>query len=336
MAYLERGASRRADLSSSLPGVASVLVLGASHAHPDPGVPAGGIRVGRVARYAWSRDYHQVLAQPLASLAQLARSGGARTRAYVDHGPLLERELAGRAFLGWRGRSGMLVSQELGAYLSLAVLLTDLPWPPGQEQLHPDRCGRCQRCVSACPTGAILPDRRIDARRCVSYLTGELRGPTHPALRPAIGSWLLGCDGCLEACPWSAHAGRLSRLLTPEPELAHPDLRSFFGVSGRSFLRRYQGTAFARPGRAKMAHNACVVLGNLGEAGAPELLLQAALDPSPSVREAAAWGLSRLETRAARRALAGLTRDPNPWVASSAEEFQSRSSGGSSESTPEL
>ena len=316
MAYLERQLPRRADLNSSLPGARGVLALGISHAFHDLPAPAGGVRLGRVARYAWTPDYHAQLEPLLRQLEGEALSLGVRARGYVDHGPVMERLLAGGAFLGWRAKSGMLVSTQLGAFLTLAVLLTDLPHEGGAP--HPDRCGRCLRCVTACPTGAILPDRSVDANRCVSYLTIEHRGPVAWEWRPGVGDWLFGCDGCTEVCPWSVRAGAVAGKLKPDPELAHPDLTPFFELSGRQFDRLYSGTAFARPRRKGMARNACYVIGNTrSESGRP-LLDLAARDPAWEVREAAVWALGQFGERAA---LAALERDPHPAVRGAAQQF---------------
>ncbi len=315
MAYLERQLPRRADLGSSLEGARSVLVLGVSHAFGEVAAPTGGLRLGRVARYAWTPDYHDQLQPLLERLEGEARALGLRARGTVDHAPVMERELAGRAFLGWRGRSGMLVSQRLGAFVTLAALLTDLPFEGEPSPLHPDRCGRCSACVTACPTGAIGADRAIDARRCVSYLTIEHRGPTDWDLRPGIGDWLFGCDGCLEVCPWSVKAGAVARTLTPDPELAHPDLLGFFGVSERAFERRFAGTAFLRARRKGMARNAVTVVGN-DPGGAGRAVLEAAsMDAAWEVREAAAWAWGRWGEPAP---LDRLTRDPQAEVGAAA------------------
>ncbi|GAA5513282.1 epoxyqueuosine reductase [Deinococcus carri] len=292
MAYLERQLPARSDPASRLEGAASVLVLGVSHAFADPGVPAGGVRVGRVARYAWTPDYHDQLQPILTRLEEEAARLGVRARGYVDHGPVMERLFAAGAFLGWRGKSGMNISTRLGAFVTLAVLLTDLPFE-GAVEAHPDRCGRCFRCVAACPTNAIGPDRAIDARRCISYLTIEHRGPLPHELRAGVGSWLFGCDVCSEVCPWTGKAGPLARLFRPDPELAHPDLSTFFGLSERQFERRYAGTAFLRPRRKGMARNALTVLGNTRAPEGWPLLLAGAEDPAWEVREAAAWALGQ-------------------------------------------
>lgn len=297
MGYLERQLPARADPASRLEGVGSVLVLGVSHAFAPPPVPDDGVRLGRVARYAWTPDYHDQLQPLLTRLEQEAARLGVRARGYVDHGPIMERLFAAGAFLGWRGKSGMTVSTRLGAFVTLAVLLTDLPWE-AEPAAHPDRCGRCTRCISACPTAAIGNDRTIDARRCVSYLTIEHRGPLPHEWRAGVGDWLLGCDICSEVCPWSAKAGPLARLLEPQARLAYPDLSRFFGVSERQFEREWAGTALLRPRRKGMARNALTVLGNLpadheGREQARPLLLAGSQDPVWEVREAAAWALGQ-------------------------------------------
>ncbi|GHF33362.1 epoxyqueuosine reductase [Deinococcus metalli] len=314
MTYLERQLPARADPSTRLEGVGSVLVLGVSHAFAELPKPAGGVRVGRVARYAWTPDYHDQLQPVLTRLETEAAALGVRARGYVDHGPVMERLYAASGFLGWRGKSGMLVSTRLGAFVTLAVLLTDLPCG-GAATPHPDRCGRCLRCVSACPTNAIGNDRAIDARRCVSYLTIEHRGPVPHDLRAGVGEWLFGCDVCSEVCPWSEHAGPLARVLRPDPELAHPDLTRFFGGSERAFERAFADTAFLRPRRKGMARNALTVLGNTRAPQGWPLLLAGAADPAWEVREAAAWALGQWgETRS----LAPLRHDPHEAVRASA------------------
>jgi len=315
MAYLERQLPARSDPGSRLEGAASVLVLGVSHAFPEPIVPARGIRAGRVARYAWTPDYHDQLQPVLTRLEEEGARLGIRARGYVDHGPVMERLFASGAFLGWRGKSGMTVSTRLGAFVTLAVLLTDLPFE-GTSAAHPDRCGRCFRCVAACPTEAIGPDRAIDARRCISYLTIEHRGPVLDEFRAGIGEWLFGCDVCSEVCPWTVKAGPLARLLQPDPELAHPNLSAFFGVSERQFERRFAGTAFLRPRRKGMARNALTVLGNTRAPQGWPLLLAGAGDPAWEVREAAAWALGRWGEAGH---LAPLLTDPHDRVRETAQ-----------------
>ncbi len=292
MSYLERQLPARAEPQTRLEGALSVLVLGLSHAFEPPLRPTDGVRVGQVARYAWTPDYHDQLQPVLTRLEHEAAAMANRAKGYVDHGPVMERLFAAGAFMGWRGKSGMLVSTEYGAFMTLAVVLTDLPLE-GVTAPHPDRCGRCTRCVQACPTAAIGPDRAIDARRCVSYLTIEHRGPVPDEFRPGIGDWLFGCDVCSAVCPWTLKAGPLARTLRPLPELAYPDLTQFFGISEREFERRFAGTAFLRPRRKGMARNALTVLGNTRDPQGWPLLLAGRLDPAWEVREAAAWALGQ-------------------------------------------
>lgn len=333
MDYLERQLVRRSNLAP----YTSVLVLGISHAFAAPPKPSGGIRVGRVARYAWTPDYHAQLEPRLASIVQAAEKLGLGAKAYVDHGPILERFLGAKAFLGWRGKSGMLVSQKFGAFLSLAVVLIqegkntdkrvredegkrESEVHSSQLESHPDRCGRCNACVRACPTQAILENRSIDANMCISYLTIEHRGPIPKPYRRAIGDWLLGCDGCLEVCPWSAKAGEVAKLWEPDPELVYPDLEPFFTLSSRQFEKRYCHSAFSRPRRKGMARNACVVLGNSGDVSHLELLKRAAKDEAWEVREAAAWALGALGDTVALVALERLCLDAHPEVRGTALE----------------
>lgn len=317
MSYLERQLPTRANPSSRLEGVASVLVLGVSHAFEPVPKPKDGVRVGRVARYAWTPDYHNQLQPVLEHLETEATALGVRSKGYVDHGPIFERLFASQAFLGWRGKSGMLISTSHGAFTTLAVLLTDIPFT-GQQEPHPDRCGRCTRCITACPTNAIGTDRTIDARRCVSYLTIEHRGPIPTKYRTELGEWLFGCDICSEVCPWTIKAGPLARLFQPVPDLVHPDFSHFFGIGERKFERQFAGTAFLRPRRKGMARNALNVLGNTRHPAGWPLLLAGVNDPAWEVREAAAWALAQWQEW---RELEKLQKDEHQQVRESVESL---------------
>jgi epoxyqueuosine reductase len=294
MDYLPRSVARRSDLSSSFASTKSVLVLMVSHNHAEPEIPSGGTRIGRVARYAWSRDYHTALKPFLEELERASLALGVRAKAYVDHGLMLERSLASRSGLGWRGRSSQIISQSLGALTTLAVLLTDLE-PPEAELEHVDRCGKCQACVRDCPTNAIMPNRFVDSRRCLSYYTIEHRGAIPLEFRASLGNHLFGCDDCLDVCPWTRHAGRFSGLLTPEPDLAHPDLEPFFTLSSNHFEKRFAGTAFSRARRKGMARNAALVVGNSRDSGHTDLLELGLNDIGADVRESSAWALGRFK-----------------------------------------
>jgi epoxyqueuosine reductase len=317
MDYLERDVARRADVTTTFAPARSALVLMVSHNHPDPGVPSGGTRVGRVARYAWSRDYHEAIKPALQQLEATALRLGVRAKAVVDHAPVLERGLAARAGLGWRGRSSQVISTKLGALSTLAVLLTDLADGEGQRAEggeHADRCGRCMACVRDCPTSAILPGRVVDSRLCIAYYTVEHRGPVPLELRARFGDHLFGCDDCLEVCPWTTHVGRFSKLLEPDPELAHPDFEPFFTLSGKQFDKRYEHTAFSRARRKGMARNAAVVLGNLRDEAHLQWLVLGARDAAWEVREASAWALGRFGTLRAEQALEAMMREEHETV----------------------
>ncbi len=304
MAYLEREVEARFHPERRFPWARSALVVFAPYAYPDPGVPPGGVRVGRVARYAWVRDYHLLLGEEMKALEALARSLGVEAKGYVDHGPLPERTLAALTGVGWIGKSGMFLSPAFGVHALIGVLLTSLEVEvfPG----HPNRCGRCTRCLAACPTGALLGDGTLDARVCVGYLTVEHKGFIPPEVWPGIGEWLLGCDLCQEVCPWDRF-GRVWPGFRPEPELAHPNLEEFFRLSGRGFQRKFGDTAFARPGRARMARNALIVLSNLGLG--EDLMGLAAKDPHPLVRRTALHALHR-----AGFGVEGFLRDPEEGI----------------------
>jgi epoxyqueuosine reductase len=317
MDYLPPSVARRSDLTSSFAPARSVLVLMVSHAHPEPEVPLDGTRVGRVARYAWSPDYHSQLQPHLTNLEQHAAILGVKAKAYIDHGPILERSFAIRAGLGWRGRSSQVISQSRGALSTLAVLLTDIV-PPELETGHSDRCGRCTACVAACPTDAIMPNRTVDSRKCLSYLTIEHRGPIPLEYRIRLGEHLFGCDDCLDICPWTTHAGRFSSLLKPEADLAHPNLEDFFLLSGHEFEKRYKNSAFSRARRKGMARNAAIVLGNLRDSSHLWLLERGLSDMGWEVREACAWALGRFEDSQARGFLEKGFRDSDERVIATA------------------
>ncbi len=311
MAYLTQNLGTRLNPRSRFAWTKSVLVLAAPHAYPPPERPPGGIRLGRVARYAWVRDYHLLIQPYLQDLERLAQSLGLQAKGYVDTGPLSERSYAAWGGLGWIGRNAMLMRMGEGTYLTLAVLLTSLPAPV--EQAHyPNRCGTCRRCVAGCPTGALLGDGTLDSSRCISYWTIEHRGLIPPDCWAGMGDWLFGCDICQEVCPWNRKAQAFWQGFVPEPELAYPNLEDFFYLSSKAFQRKYAGTVFLRPGRTRMARNALVVLANLGNPDYLPLVRQGARDVNPLVRATAAEALARLGNW---DSIIPLLQDPEPLVA---------------------
>ncbi|GIW32945.1 tRNA epoxyqueuosine(34) reductase QueG [Meiothermus sp.] len=310
MAYLNQNLSTRLSPRSRFGWAKSVLVLAAPHAYPPPKRPPGGVRIGRVARYAWVRDYHLLIQPYLQDLERLAQSLGLQARGYVDTGPFSERSYAVQGSLGWIGRNAMLMRMGEGTYLTLAVLLTSLP-PASAGGLYPNRCGICRRCVTGCPTGALLGDGTLDSRRCISYWTIEHRGPIPAELWTGMGDWLFGCDICQEVCPWNRRAQSFWQGFVPEPELVYPNLEDFFYLSSKAFQRKYAGTVFLRPGRTRMARNALVVLANLGNPDYLPLVRQGARDVNPLVRATAAEALARLGDLGS---VIPLLQDPEPLV----------------------
>jgi len=308
MAYLatERARQRRADPRLILPECRSILVLGMQYPQPLPGDRLNSgvsdeLR-GRVAAYAWGEDYHNVFAERMQALvAFIEAEVGApiSNRWYTDTGPLLERELAQRAGLGWIGKNTCLIDPERGSYYLLAEVLLSVELEPDQAFTF-DRCGSCTRCLEACPTACILPDRTIDSRRCISYLTIELKGPIPSDLRPLIGDWVFGCDICQQVCPWNVRFAQHQDqppdpAFFPFPDLPRPDLVEALSLTSQAFNRKFKNSPLKRAKRRGYLRNAAVALGNLGVPVAASALAQAVLsDPEPLVRGHAAWALGRI------------------------------------------
>ncbi len=265
MTYLHRQAERRKDPRRIMPGaqIAVVTLTNYFHGSADRHVAPEGS--GRVAQYAWSSDYHEVLSRRLSQLGAAIRAvvAGARTRCYVDAGPVPERELAQRAGLGWIGKNTMLIHPRLGSFTFIGVVLTDADLAPDLP-FDADRCGSCRRCLDACPTEAFVEPRVLDARRCISYLTIERRGEFTPQERPLLGNWLFGCDICQDVCPWNvsfAHA-TTDPELAPRADVATPDIDLLAAVTAGEFDRRFGDTPFQRPGVAGMRRNATALQAN--------------------------------------------------------------------------
>ncbi|MDH3290318.1 MAG: tRNA epoxyqueuosine(34) reductase QueG [Gemmatimonadota bacterium] len=257
MRYMARQAARRLEPATIVPGVTRAVVVAKNYYQPDS-PPRNG--AGRVAKYARGRDYHQSLRVPLDALAAYLRTLGDKetiARAYVDAGPVPERELAQRAGLGWIGKNTMLISPAGGSYFFLAAVLTslDLAVDPPFEA---DRCGSCRRCLDACPTVAFPTARVLDSRRCISYLTIEHQGVVEPSLWPAVAPWVFGCDICQAVCPWNEKFARQADDPMPDrhPELEWLDLADLLAMSDDEFTHRYGWTPLERPGADGMRRNA--------------------------------------------------------------------------------
>jgi epoxyqueuosine reductase len=255
---------------------------------------------GMIARYARFNDYHEVLGGRLKSLTAFVNQlDGANTRSlwYVDTGPLLERDLAQRAGIGFIGKHTNVISRKLGNWIFLAEILTTLDLAPDAPEIN--RCGNCTRCLAACPTGAITAPFQLDARKCISYLTIELKGAIPVEMRPAIGNRIFGCDDCLAVCPWNKFA-REGLLMKPHvrEDLQSPDLTELLRLDDAGFKSKFAGTPMLRTKRRGLLRNVCVALGNIGDKSALPALAKAAHDPEPLIAEHARWAVEQIAARA--------------------------------------
>ncbi len=298
MGYLQRNAHKRIDPGLVLAGARTIITLAVSYNidPPAPAPPPAGVP-GQIARYAQFSDYHGVLGERLKTLTRFIDelgAGGTRSLWYVDTGPLLERDLAQRAGLGFIGKHSSLISRKLGNWIFLAEIITTLELEPDAPEKN--RCGSCRRCIDACPTAAITAPFQLDARRCISYLTIELKGPIPEEFRAAIGTRIYGCDDCLAVCPWNRFA-KDGALMRPHyrAELAAPDLIELLSLDEAGFKRRFAGTPILRAKRRGFLRNVCVALGNCGDAGALPALSRAAADEEPLIAEHARWAIKRLK-----------------------------------------
>lgn len=310
MQWLERNAAKRADPQLVLPGARSVICLAISYHSPPPHSARSGPHSGEIARYARFTDYHDVLAGKLKALSAFVdRCGAPNTRSlwYVDTGPILERDLAQRAGLGFVGKHTNVISRQLGNWIFLAEILTTLELEPDAPEKN--RCGSCSRCLSACPTQAITAPFQLDARRCISYLTIELKGAIPVELRPLIGNRIYGCDDCLAVCPWNKFA-REGNLMQSHArrDLTTPDLIELLQLDDAGFKSKFAGTPMLRTKRRGVLRNACVALGNVGDQAALPVLHQATEDREPLVAEHAHWAISQIETR--ERAVSAALKAP--------------------------
>lgn len=290
MGYMHARLDERTDTSVFAPEARTVIALAA----PYVGGPDNAL-TERISRYALGDDYHKVLADKLDALAAFVRAeAGAEvaTKRAVDGAPVLERNVAVDAGLGWLGKSAMVLHQHSGSWFFLAELFVSAEIAPN-EHAHPDRCGRCTRCLDACPTGAIVAPYRVDARKCISYLTIEHRGPIPRGLRPQLGGHLFGCDICQSVCPWN-HRGEppAMQAFAPRPEVVAADAVAVLRMSQAEFSATFRNSPIKRAKRAGLARNAAVVLGNSGDRlWTGELVAALRGDADPLVRGHAAWAL---------------------------------------------
>ena len=327
MAWMERNRTRRSDPQAVLPGAKSVVVLAMNYwqGEADAGVESGALvpsvplvrssvsededeykyeddlsaARGKIARYAWGDDYHDLIEAKLDELDRFLTARGGVQRRYVDTGPVLERDFAALAGLGWQGKSTMLISQEHGAWFFLAELLTTLDLEPDAPQPH--RCGKCTRCMTACPTQAIVAPYQLDARRCISYLTIELKGSIPEELRSLIGDRIYGCDDCTSACPWNRFAAASTEAaFAARPHVHTFALRDYLALDDDAFRALFRKSPIKRIKRRGFLRNVCVALGNVGTVDDLPALRRAATDAEPLVAEHAAWAIGRIGERQAQ------------------------------------
>lgn len=301
MEWLHRGEEKRCDPSLVLPGARSVIVVAMSYWQGERAEQAA-TPAGRIARYAWGDDYHDLMLDRLRSLDSTLAEYGGTQKCYVDTGPVLERDFAAEAGVGWHGKSTMLLDAKLGTWFFLGEILTTLELLPDPPQ--PARCGTCTRCMTACPTNAITEAHRLDARRCISYLTIELKGSIPLEFRPLIGDRIYGCDTCLDVCPWNRFAAvsREARF-SARPAVATMQLRDYLFLDDEQFRTLFRGSPIKRIKRRGLLRNVCVALGNVGDEADLPALRRAAADPEPLIAEHAVWAISRIEERDASRHL---------------------------------
>ena len=298
MGWMEARAEERASPSGLWAEARSVIALGMSYAPAvDPLALAGVGERGRVSVYAQGGDYHKAVKKGLKALGRwLAEETGCKLKVFVDTAPVMEKPLAAAAGIGWQGKHTNLLSREHGNWLFLGIVMTDLELVP--DGAASDHCGSCSRCIEACPTGAITAPHRIDARRCISYLTIEHHGPIPTEFRAAMGNRIYGCDDCLAVCPWNkfADTAAANKAFVARAELAAPELSDLLALDDPGFRQMFAGSPIKRIGRERMVRNACIAAGNSGDVRLIPLLRALTTDASEVVCEAADWALGKLLT----------------------------------------
>ena len=295
MLWMEDRADQRGAPATLWPQVRSVVMLGMSYAPPgDPLALEGEPQIGRISAYARGQDYHDIVKKALKALARwLVAAGGGDLKVFVDTAPVMEKPMAEAAGLGWQGKHTNLVSRSDGSWLLLGAIMTTLDLAPDAPAR--DRCGSCDACQRACPTDAFPAPYRIDARRCISYLTIESKGPIPHAFRAAIGNRLYGCDDCLAVCPWNkfAETAAANRAFAARAELAAPETADILQLDDAAFRAVFSGSPIKRIGRNRMIRNALIVAGN-GDGRELPQILPLLDDPDPVIRGTAIWALARI------------------------------------------
>jgi epoxyqueuosine reductase len=327
MAWMASRPERRSDPAVMWPEVRAVVMLGVNYGPDgDPRAALAAKDRGVISVYAQGDDYHDVIKSRLKALARwLTANAGGDVKVFVDTAAVMEKPLAASAGIGWQGKHTNLVSRQLGSWLFLGALFTTLELPPDAPEV--DHCGTCRACLDVCPTAAFPGPYRLEARRCISYLTIEHKGPIPRALRPHMGNRIYGCDDCLAVCPWNKYAqlGRETKL-TARPDLKAPALADLAGLDDATFRARFAKTAIKRTGRDRFVRNVLIAIGNSGERSLAIHAERLLIDPAAVVRGAAVWALSRLlpaddfRALAARHHLAEADADvADEWTSALAE-----------------
>ncbi len=298
MIWMADTADRRASPAGLWPEVRSVISLGMSYAPAaDPLALAAHPDRGRISVYAQGADYHDVVKRALKALGRwLVDAAGEDIKVFVDTAPVMEKPLAEAAGIGWQGKHTNLVSRTDGSWLFLGAIYTTLELAPAPAAPHATRCGSCHACLDACPTNAFPAPFRLDARRCISYLTIEHKGPIPEEFRAAIGNRIYGCDDCLAVCPGNrfADTARANMAFLPRAELVAPALSDLLALDDADFRKVFAGSPIKRIGRNRMVRNAAIAAGNSGSAGFIPALRKLAGDEDEAVADAARWALERL------------------------------------------
>ncbi len=307
MAWMERAPERRGDPREVLPGCLAVVSLAMNYFPGESPFPEGAVGGYRIAKYAWNDDYHDLIECRLKELDARLRTLGGVQKPYVDTGPVLERDFATDSGLGWNGKSTMQIHKRLGTWFFLAEILTTLDLAP--DAPFGDHCGKCTRCITACPTQAITAPHRVNARRCISYLTIEHKGPIPEEFREAMGDRIYGCDACLEACPWNRFAAESREMAFSAREAVFKKrLRDFLDLDDDGFRALFAKSPIKRIKRPRFLRNVCVALGNTGSPDDLPPLERAAADPDPLVSEHAQWAIRRIQNRGKTPDSSGLGR----------------------------
>ena len=299
MAWMEKTPERREDPRNVVDGAKSVIVLALNYWQGELHERKTDGAKGIIARYALGDDYHQIIEERLRDLCLVLEEFGSSQKAYVDYGPVLERDFASESGIGWNGKSTVQIHPKLGTWFFLGTIITSLELPP--DLPGSAHCGKCSRCIDACPTQAITHPHRVDARRCISYLTIEHPGTIPEEFRTAIGARIFGCDDCLSVCPWNRFAqtardaSRFSR-----DALRRMSLRDFLALSEEEFLTLFKRSPIKRIKRKRFLRNVCVALGNVGNNDDLPALQKAKENEDPLVSEHATWAIASIKARKRR------------------------------------